>query len=89
MEKMKPFDAALLGFDIVAGAGVDTILTGIVDAVIPTSYGLPGIIQKVCIKTATIGISVVAAEAMDRVIKSYVKEIAESFKEELDKEMAK
>ncbi len=87
MEKIKPLDAALIGFDIVAGSGVDVILTGIAKNVVPSAFGLPGLIQKTCIKAATLGISFIAAEAMDSVVRSYAKMLAEEFQKELDKEL--
>ena len=86
MEKIKSFDAALIGFDIVAGTGVDVFLTSIAKAVIPKSVGLPGIIQAICIKTASIGHSFVATDAIDRVIRNYAKEISEEIQKELEKE---
>ena len=89
MDKIKPFDAALAGFDFVAGIGVDVILTAIAKNVVPPAVGVPGVIQKVCVKAASIGLSCVASEAMDRVIRNYAKEISEELQAELDKDLAK
>lgn len=86
MAKISKADIAIIGYSIAAGAGVDVILTGIANAVVPTAFGLPGLVQKVCIKAATIGLSFVAVDAMDKCIRTTASEIAQSIEEELKKE---
>ena len=86
-KKISKAEIALIGFDVVAGAGVDVILTGIAKAAVPASYGLPGLIQKICIKTATVSLSFIAAEMLDRTLRKYAKEFADSVREELDRGM--
>lgn len=89
MNKMNPFDICMACFDVAAGVGVDVILTAIAKNVVPQSFGVPGAIQKVCVKAASIGLSFVASEAMDKVVRDYVKEISDELKAELDKDLAK
>lgn len=89
MDKMKKSEIALIAYEVVAGVGIDTILTGIAKIAVPTAIGIPGLFQKVCIKAATLGISFVAVDAMDKCVKTTAKELVESFEEELEKQAAK
>lgn len=83
-KKIKKSSLVLGGIELVAGAGIDLILTGIANTVVPASFGLPGLVQKVCIKTASIGISLVVTDAIDKVLKTTADDIVTAYKEALN-----
>lgn len=86
-KKIRKSTIIFTGAELIAGAGVDLILTGIAKAVVPPSFGLPGLVQKLCIKTATLGISLVIADAIDNVLKTTADEIVEAYNQALDEEL--
>ena len=70
---------AKVGFETVAGIGIDTMITTAANKVIPESYGAFGVAQKICIKAGSIGLTLVATKALGDVIDDYVDSIAEEF----------
>lgn len=82
-KKISPIQAAKIGFCLVASVGVDTVLTGIVATVLPKSYGIPGLVQKLCVKAGTLGLSMVAADAIEGSVEKYIKVVSD----EIDKEL--
>jgi hypothetical protein len=77
------------GIEIVAGIGVDTMITTAANAVMPKSFGLCGILQKVCVKAGSIGLSLVAGRAITKAIDEYLeeaKDIVEQAQAEMEEE---
>lgn len=82
-KKISPVQAAKIGFCLLASVGVDAVLTGVVATVLPTSYGLPGLAQKLCVKAGTIGLSMVAADAIENSVEKCIKTVSEEIEKEL------
>lgn len=83
-KKLTPIQYAKIGFCLLASVGVDTVLTGVVATVLPKAYGLPGIAQKLCVKAATIGLSMVAADAIEDSVEKCVKTVSDAIDNELN-----
>ena len=83
-KKLKPLEIAEIGFCFISSVGVDTVLTGLASTVLPKTYGFPGLIQKICVKAGTVGLSLVAADAIDNVVGKYAKLIVEDIERELE-----
>jgi hypothetical protein len=83
MAKLRKSDIAIITYEIVAGIGIDTILTGIAKATVPAAIGIPGIFQKVCIKAATLGLSFAAVEGIERCAKTCAKEVLDVIEQEV------
>lgn len=66
---------AAKGAEIVAGIGIDQMITTVANNTIPKSYGLCGFAQKVCIKAGSVGLSIVATHALAKTIDEYLDEL--------------
>ena len=81
---MNAVRVGLKGFEVVAGIGIDTMITTLANKVIPETYGVVGMAQKVCIKAGSIGLSLVATKALGDTIDEYL----DALEEEIEKSIA-
>ena len=78
---MNAIRIAAKGAEIVAGIGIDQMITTAANNTIPKTYGLFGFTQKVCIKAGSIGLSIVATHALAKTIDEYLDELEEEMGE--------
>ena len=72
---MTKFEMFKVGVDVVAGIGVDAMITTAANLCIPKTYGIFGLAQRFCIKTGSIGLGLVAGRAIAEAIDGYVEDI--------------
>lgn len=78
---MEAIRIAAKGAEVLAGVGIDAMITTAAKTFIPDSYGIFGTAQKVCIKFGSVGLSLVATRALSKTIDEYLDELEEAFKE--------
>lgn len=75
---MEGIRIAAKGAEILAGVGIDAMITTAAKTFVPESYGIFGTAQKVCIKFGSIGLSLVATKALSKTIDEYLDELEEA-----------
>jgi hypothetical protein len=75
---MNVIRVAAKGAEIVAGIGIDTMITTAAKNTIPETYGVFGTAQKVCVKAGSIGLSMIATRALAHTIDEYLDELEEA-----------
>lgn len=62
---MKVKETAKITFEVLATLGIDAIVSGVADKYVPKTYGFAGVCQKICTKAASLGVSIIAADALE------------------------
>lgn len=75
---------AAKGFELVAGIGIDAMITTVANNVIPETYGLIGKAQKICIKCGSVGLSIIATKALEKTIDEYLDALEEELTNALE-----
>lgn len=83
---MAPIVLVKTGIEIISSVGIDTMITAVANKVLPTSYGLFGAAQKICVKVGSVGLSLVAGRAITKTIDEYLEELKTVTKELEDEE---
>lgn len=79
------FNYFKIGVEIISAIGVDAMITTAANLCMPKTYGLMGLAQKVCVKTGSVGLSLVAARSITKAIDEYVEEFKTIAEQELEK----